>query len=339
MYELTSENDDLVDTLVTTRNATDVEINPGDPPIGADELRAELNRRTTLTRIRTWVALLDGVPAGDISFELEFDAANRHVASSDWFAVVPSLRRRGVGAALLRAALSALADDGRTSLLLWAHRTEPDLGAPYATRLGLIERTEERCSRVRLADVPGALIDDWVQRGRARDDGYRLVQFSDRCPDEHLEAYVQACRAMEDVPTDELEWTPPQADAALIRSREDSWAQMRMTPARTLAIAPDGSGAGLTQLMVHGFRPQLAWQGDTGVVAAHRGRGLGRWMKAENLRYAEGLAPGFEVIETYNAQSNRWMLDINVAMGFRPHVIWRGFQGDLHKALKIVNRS
>ncbi len=31
------------------------------------------------------------------------------------------------------------------------------------------------------------------------------------------------------------------------------------------------------------------------------------------------------------------MLDINVAMGFRPHVIWRGFQGDLATALDVVS--
>ena len=62
------------------------------------------------------------------------------------------------------------------------------------------------------------------------------------------------------------------------------------------------------------------------------------WLKAENLRWAQELAPGFEVIETWNAQSNPWMLDINVAMGFRPHVIWRGFQGDL-VGIILINQT
>ena len=336
VYEVTTERDDLVDALVAARNATLPEINPDDPPVGADEMRSELAKRSTLKRVRAWVALLDGRPAGDLTFELEDDEANRHVASSDWFAVVPGLRRRGVGDALLRTALASLAEEGRTSLLLWGQKAQPDVATPYAARLGLVERTEERCSRVRTDEIPDDVIESWLQAGRSRDDGYRVVQFSDRCPDDLLDAYVQAVAAMQDIPVDDLEWTPPEADAALLRSREENWAVGRLTPARTLVLAPDGSGAGLSELFVSGFRPPLAYQGDTGVVAAHRGRGLGRWLKAENLRFAQQLAPGFEVIETYNAQSNPWMLDINVAMGFRAHVMWRGFQGDLAAALAVV---
>ena len=42
------------------------------------------------------------------------------------------------------------------------------------------------------------------------------------------------------------------------------------------------------------------------------------------------------MIETWNAQSNPWMLDINVAMGFRPHAMWRGYQGDLAAAREAL---
>ena len=229
-----------------------------------------------------------------------------------------------------------MAAEGRTSLLLWAPQLAPDSGRAYAERLGLAERTEERCSRVRVDEIDDGLIEGWLSDGRARADGYRIVQFGDRCPDEHLDAYVEATAAMEDMPVDDLEWTPPEVDGALLRSREAAWRAARLTVARSMAIAPDGSGAGTSELFVSGFRPSLAWQGDTGVVADHRGHGLGRWLKAENLRLAQQLSPGFEVIETYNAQSNPWMLDINVAMGFRPHVIWHGCQGDLGRALDTV---
>lgn len=336
VVELDPGRDDLVDALVQTRNATEPEINPDDPPVGPDEVRAAATRRTSLTSVRTWIAFLDGAPAGDIAFELEHGDENRHVASTEWFAVVPELRRRGVGDALLRAALPALAADGRTSLLLWGHRTDPDVPAAYASRLGLDQRTEERCSRVRTAEIPEGLIDGWIEEGRSRSDGYRLVQFGGRCPDGLLDAAVSAMAAMRDAPVDDLDWHPPDSDAVVLRSREAAYRHARLVAARSLVLAPDGSGAGLSDLFVNGFRPRLAWQGDTGVVAAHRGRGLGRWLKAENLRYAQRVAPGFEVIETYNAQSNPWMLDINVAMGFRPHVIWRGFQGDLAAALDVV---
>src|SRR5690606_33713786 len=110
------------------------------------------------------------------------------------------------------------------------------------------------------------------------------------------------------------------------------WQEMRLVPAQCVVLAPDGSGAGMSGMFVNGHRPVLAHQGDTAVAGDHRGHGLGRRLKAEDLRWAQERAPGFEVIETWNAQSNPWMLDINVAMGFRPHGIWWGFQGDLDAA-------
>ncbi|MGK2929829.1 MAG: GNAT family N-acetyltransferase [Acidimicrobiales bacterium] len=337
VVELDTDRDDHIEALMQTRNATDPEINPDDPQIGSDELRAQSSRRTARTRMRTWIAFFDGDPAGDIAYELEDDEENRHVASTEWFAVDPGLRRNGVADALLGASLPALAAEGRTSLLLWGPRIEPDVAAAYVARLGLEQRTEERCSRVRSADIPDDLIDDWLARGRARDDGYRLVQFGGRCPEHLVVALLGAAAAMQDAPVDDLDWKPPRLDESELRAREDAYEHEHFIVARSLVVAPDGSGAGLSDLFVNGFRPELAWQGDTGVVAAHRGRGLGRWLKAENLRHAQRLAPDFRVIETYNAQSNPWMLDINVAMGFRPHVIWRGFQGSLISALDIVS--
>lgn len=336
VHEVTPDRPDLLAELVVVRNETDAEVNPGDPPATAEELRVELFARTVHKYLRTWIAFLDGVPAGEATFELEVDDANRHVASSEWVAVRPAMRRRGVADALLRVALDALAADGRTSLLLWAPDLDPDAGGAYATRLGLEMAMEERCSRVRIADVDDALVDAWVAEGHARTDGYRLVDLGPVCPDEWLDPYLDAVRAMDDMPTDDLEWTVAPTDLALVRSREEVWQTRGYTVARTLAVAPDGSGAGFSELFVSRHNPTIGHQGDTGVVPAHRGRGLGRWLKAVNLRTAQRLAPTIEVLETYNAQSNPWMLDINVAMGFRPHVIWRGFQGDLAAARAVI---
>ena len=79
--------------------------------------------------------------------------------------------------------------------------------------------------------------------------------------------------------------------------------------------------------MASRLRPSVGRQGDTGVLEAHRGHGLGRWLKAENLRRALAHQPGIEVVETYNAESNPHMLAINVEMGFRPHRSFSTWQG------------
>ncbi len=335
--EIDPEQPQQMSAWQSVRAETDaVELNPDDPPAPVDELRTWLANRTKERHVRAWLALVDGEPVGEAAFEFEEGEENRHIVSSEWVAVRPAFRRRGIADALLREVLPIARAGGRTSLLLWSHEREPDIGRVYAERLGLSEGTSERCSRVRVADLDDTLVDAWIDEGRERDSGYEIVQFGARCPDEHMAAYVMANAAMMDMPTDDLEWQVPDADEAVLRSREDLWEALGMTVARSLAVAPDGSGAGISELFVNGFRPTLADQGDTGVVAAHRGHGLGRWLKAENLRYAQRLSPTFETIETYNAQSNPWMLDINVAMGFRPHLVWRGFQGPIDAALEVL---
>ena len=80
-------------------------------------------------------------------------------------------------------------------------------------------------------------------------------------------------------------------------------------------------------LLVHPARPEIGNQGDTAVVPRHRGRGLGRWLKAANLEAVRRAHSKLRSVYTYNAASNRWMLDINVAMGFRPYRTFVVHQG------------
>jgi mycothiol synthase len=104
----------------------------------------------------------------------------------------------------------------------------------------------------------------------------------------------------------------------------------------SLALAPDGAAAGMTAIFVHPDRPRFAHQEDTAVVPVHRGYGLGRWLKAANLRQARGAVPEIEIVQTYNAETNGPMLDINVAMGFRPFRTYYAYQapaGDVVGAL------
>ena len=89
---------------------------------------------------------------------------------------------------------------------------------------------------------------------------------------------------------------------------------------------PDGDPAGYTELGVVHARPVLGDQGDTVVVAAHRGHRLGRWLKAANLLATVAAHPELRFVNTFNAESNPWMLSINEAMGFRPQDQWHDFQ-------------
>ncbi|HAS09870.1 MAG TPA: hypothetical protein DCS55_05025 [Acidimicrobiaceae bacterium] len=332
VHQVTEDRPDLLEALVAVRAVTDREVNPGDPPAPAEEVAAELFSEWAMVRHVGWVALLDGRPVGELGLAAEKAEENAHVVDVEWLAVEPAARRRGVADALLRAALDWASNDGRTSVVFWAPTLPGHPGRAYAERCGATLRLEERCSRLAIAQLDRDRQAEWLRTGRQRTDGYRVVQWVGRAPEEHLEALAAAHRAMEDMPTDELDWTISPMTPERLRSRDEAWVASGRRGVSSLALAPDGAAAGLSELAINTHRPELAGQGDTGVVAAHRGRGLGRWLKAENLRLALDAEPRIRTVETYNAESNPWMLDINVAMGFRPHIGYQALQGQIADA-------
>jgi GNAT superfamily N-acetyltransferase len=54
------------------------------------------------------------------------------------------------------------------------------------------------------------------------------------------------------------------------------------------------------------------------VLQAHRGHGLGVWMKAANLRRLTAAHPEITGVITSNAADNEHMLRVNQQVGFRP---------------------
>ena len=99
---------------------------------------------------------------------------------------------------------------------------------------------------------------------------------------------------------------------------------------RVVVALHDATGeiAGLTEVAVR-RDPRRSDQEDTAVVPAHRGSGLGLWVKADMLVRLQDERPDVAEILTGNAFNNPHMLRINTRLGFRPYVVLQEWQADV----------
>jgi len=307
--------------LITATEAVD---HPADPPTELAEIAGRLRLRRDDRRVLRWVVRDGDAMIGHVVLVLP-DIDNQHLAMSNVL-VRPDHRRRGLGTALLRAAVAAAAADGRSTFLVEADDGSP--GEAFCRAHGLREVSRARLSLLRLAAV------DWAEVGAlaaAPHTGYRLVRWTDRCPDELVERYAVAKTAMNDAPVDGADIADEVFTAGVIRQNEAGHREMGFTHWVTVAVHEQtGAVAGLTELVL--ASPPRAFQEDTAVVPAHRGSGLGLWVKADMLCRLRAERPEVTEVMTGNAASNEHMLRINTRLGFRPHRAigeWQAGVGEL----------
>jgi GNAT superfamily N-acetyltransferase len=304
--------------LITAMEAVD---HPDDPPPELAEIAGRLRIRRDDRRVLRWVTRAGDTMTGHVVLMLP-DIDNQHLALSRVL-VRPDHRRHGLGTALLRAAIAAAAADGRSTVLIEADDDSP--GEAFCRARGLRAVSRERLSLLRLAEV------DWADAealAAAPHAGYRLVRWTDRCPDELVEQYAVAKTAMNDAPIDDADIANQVFTADVIRQTENDHREMGFTDWVTVAVHErNGAVAGLTELELG--PPPRAYQDDTAVVPAHRGSGLGLWVKADMLCRLRAERPDLTEVITGNAASNEHMLRINTRLGFRPYRAAAEWQGDV----------
>ena len=62
---------------------------------------------------------------------------------------------------------------------------------------------------------------------------------------------------------------------------------------------------------------ELAEQHDTSVVRSHRGHRLGLVLKAEMMLWLREAQPQVKSVDTWNAESNDFMISVNEVLGYR----------------------
>nr|WP_238342252.1 GNAT family N-acetyltransferase [Actinopolymorpha rutila] len=248
--------------------------------------------------------------------------------------VPPAHRGRGVGSALYAHVVERARAEGRTSLMTEVNvpdgtPREEWPGARFAEKVGFTLRNTELRRQLRLPVEPvhlRTLAGKAVQRAS----DYRLVSWSGACPAEYAEQYAELKgRLSVDAPLGDVDYEQEVWDVARLRETEDRAAAQGRTLFTTVAVAPDGSLAGHTQLAVPRHEPGRAYQWDTLVHAAHCGHRLGLALKVANTQALSEAHPEVARIDTWNAVQNGPMVAVNVELGYRIMDACQEWQRDL----------
>ncbi|RKN39067.1 GNAT family N-acetyltransferase [Micromonospora endolithica] len=284
-----------------------------------------------------WHALarVDGIAVGRVQVRLP-QLDNTDLASVT-IEVHPEHRRRGAGRALFASAREVAGEHGRKRLFwnavaaLPGGPPRPEAGAAFSAATGAKPALAEVRRRLDTTGVDQAALDALLAEARSRADGYRVVGWHGRVPDEYVADVARLeGRILTDAPMGDLDMEPEKVDDERIRGIEAALTARGRRVYHHGAVDPaTGALVAWTMLDVGGSAPWHAWQATTIVDPDHRGHRLGLIVKIENLRYALAREPRLTAIDTWNAAVNDYMININERMGFRAVDAWTDWQLDL----------
>jgi mycothiol synthase len=224
----------------------------------------------------------------------------------------PEVRRRGIGTELLAAAVTAVRAAGRRVVQGAVLKDGP--GPAWGAALGFQVVHETVLQELVLATS------DRSGRDVGTPAGYQLRWWAGHTPPELLASYAAARNAIGDAPLGESTEQAQQWTAERVQTVEDDLRRRHVEQLIVTAIhTATGAVAGLTEIEIYPHRPTIAYQGDTAVLAEHRGHQLGLALKTQMLNWLTSQRPTIERIYTSSAATNTHMLRVNRTLGFTVH--------------------
>ncbi|GAA1519363.1 GNAT family N-acetyltransferase [Kribbella lupini] len=257
------------------------------------------------SRRLAWLASGDH-PVGSAYLRLHSKPSQEHLAELE-LSVHPADRRQGIGSLLLDAALEAAAENGATTVL--ADATVGSAGDAFLAARDFTVGMRLVYTRLALADAKPTA--EPVA-------GYRLTSWVGVPPDELIESFTVARAAMSDAPLGDIAYGEEVWDVARSRQVAEVVAQ-RGDLLETVAALEESTGevVAYTELVVPGNGQGDAQHYGTVVVPTHRGRGLSRWLKTEQIRRTTQRHPDLAGLLTDTAATNQPMRRTNQSLGYQ----------------------
>jgi GNAT superfamily N-acetyltransferase len=323
---------------------TGIEIRPVDLH-DEDELRRfhEVGRRSELEDGRPWNAFW---PYGDLVGRLREPAGDRRTTGwcalegdrmvgmgllelslldnldKAWVfvAVEPGSRCRGVGGALVETLLQQVRQEGRAEVL--AEAAIPVDERHGSGTLRFLERhgfAQANNEVVRMLSLPvrDGLLEEIAAEAAPHHQGYAVESYVDEMPDRYLESYCHLLNQLgTDAPTGGVEFEEERVTPDVLRRKMERNRRAGRRTLYSLALH-DGEAVAHSDLFTTAGS-RRAYQMGTLVRRDHRGHRLGTAVKVANLVSLLAARPDVTEVHTQNAETNEWMVSINVRLGFEP---------------------
>jgi len=231
--------------------------------------------------------------------------------------VAEDFRRKGLGNELFKVILKKAIEHGDITVLS-AYQVNV-IGDAFCEKFTGKVVQEEAEFRAYLSEIDWELMKAWKAAGEklAKEQGVSLEKF-EKCPDQLIDAYTKIyTETVNQRPLGEIEIrhmiTPDSR-----RAHEGTWIDERGHKWTTfVTIESGGRISGLTEMVYIPESPVYIEQLLTGVKHEYRGRGLGKWLKAEMALFIKNQYLELKYIITDNADVNDPMLSINERMNFK----------------------
>ena len=290
---------------------------PDSFPVIAEMLAGDLRYGWDLEPAEHYLYIPDG--ATEAVGVLAVDLPTRDNLHLVWAEILvhPDHRRRGHGSAIMSEAMRRTRDAGRNTI--WVGTAEDDQGArKFVEGFGFSYASHDARRRQVLADVDQAEVQRLWGAAQRKAADYCLERLQLPTADEVLGELVEVTAAINDAPMGDLTYEDEKFDLQRLRDFETALMGRGERAYRVIARhRQTGEVGGHTVVATHPLRPEIAGQGDTAVARQHRGHRLGLLLKIDMMRWLADAEPHLKIIQTWNNAENRFMINVNEALGYR----------------------
>ena len=295
---------------------------PDDPAPKLEDTLGQLRSIPPFVDVWVWFVEQEGKLLGSADIGVMRADENQHVGQFS-IKLLPEIRQKGVGKQLLEEIVAVAEAENRTLLMADSASTVPS-GAAFLTRIGASVGLESHVNQLKLAEIPGGLLDTWTNDLA---DGFTPCLWAGAYPEENIQEIIELFDIFNTVPRGSLQVEDFKLTLEQLRQQEESRAKRGVERwSQYVRDNKTGKIAGFTELMWNPHKPTFAHQGITAVWPQYRGKRLGRWLKAELLKKLQAERPDVTIVRTENADSNEAMLKINTELGFKPYLaehVWQ----------------